>query len=162
MTDVLLKEFTKDDFNQFFDLISDEDVKKAGLPENISEELAKKIFEKILNDNWNKKISDDENNLLGIILFNDRGQDESLVNTKELGFAVDSKFRQQGIATKAVELAINFAQENQLKELWASILSRNIASQKVLEKNGFQYKYETDMSILGLENQKYYLRQLND
>lgn len=56
----------------------------------------------------------------------------------ELGYWIGEKHWGKGIATKAVELAIRFAfSELHVNRVFAGVLEYNMASAKVLEKNGF-------------------------
>lgn len=161
MTEIKLKEIIEQDFDDFYKLISDPKIKKAGVPENLDQNKGRNIFSTVVNNKWYKKIClQGSEKLIGVIFLNSRGESEELIWTKEIGFAINSTYQNQGIATKAVNLASEYAKDNNITELWASTLFENIASQKVLVHNGFEYKYDADMSIFNLPNQKYYLKDL--
>ena len=60
--------------------------------------------------------------------------------TAELGYRIGQTEIGKGIATRAVQMALNLGIErHQLDEVTAGTSTDNIASQKILEKNGFTY-----------------------
>ena len=70
--------------------------------------------------------------------------------TSEIGYALDQKFRGQGIATEAVKALSEWAfQDAGLQIIRAETPVDNAASQRVLEKNRFQ---KTGEKTLALEN----------
>lgn len=55
-----------------------------------------------------------------------------------LGYKLDQEFTGRGFATMAVDMMINYAfQELRLHRIEANVMPKNIASLRVLEKNGF-------------------------
>jgi [ribosomal protein S5]-alanine N-acetyltransferase len=70
--------------------------------------------------------------------------------TTEIGYALDQKFRGQGIATEAVQALSEWAfQDSDLHVIRAETPVDNMGSQRVLEKNDFK---KTGEKILALEN----------
>ena len=70
--------------------------------------------------------------------------------TTEIGYALDQKFRGQGIATEAVQALSEWAfQDVDLRIIRAETPVDNEGSQRVLEKNNFQ---KTGEKTLALEN----------
>ena len=70
--------------------------------------------------------------------------------TTEIGYALDQKFRGQGIATEAVQALSEWAfQDADLQIIRAETPVDNEGSQRVLEKNNFQ---KTGEKTLALEN----------
>ena len=68
----------------------------------------------------------------------------------EIGYALDKKFRGQGIATEAVQALGEWAfQDAGLRVIRAETPVDNVGSQRVLEKNKFQ---KTGQKTLALEN----------
>jgi ribosomal-protein-alanine N-acetyltransferase len=68
----------------------------------------------------------------------------------EIGYALDKKFRGQGIATEAVQALSEWAfQDAGLRVIRAETPVNNVGSQRVLEKNKFQ---KTGQKTLALEN----------
>lgn len=162
MIEIKLEQLTQQDVDKFHRLLTDPEIKNAGILGDYSLTQAAKLLQELMKNPLNMKITSDQDDFIGIVLINSRGEDETLVNTKELGFAVVNRYRDQKVATRAIELVSKLMIENNVTELWASTFPENTASQKVLEANGFEYKYEADFSIFGLKNQKYYLKSLND
>lgn len=77
-----------------------------------------------------------ENAFCGVISLNNI----DLVNrTAEVDYWVAVEYQSKGIATQAVAIAVNRAKDVLgLETLYSSSLSRNLASARVLEKNGFK------------------------
>ncbi len=93
-------------------------------------------------------IFDDAGALAGIINLNDvvRGP----LQMAHVGYWVDESHNGQGLATQAVADVVAFAfGEAGLHRLEAGTLPDNIASQRVLEKNGFtKFGYATKLLLL--------------
>lgn len=71
---------------------------------------------------------------IGVII-----QSDVYSHSGEIGFWIAEKYWGKGIATKAVKLIIKYAfEELNLKRVFASVFDFNKASQKVMEKCGFQ------------------------
>lgn len=72
--------------------------------------------------------------LIGLIL-----QKDVYRKSAEIGYWIGEPFWGKGIVTKAIELICNYAfEELKLIRVYAGVFEYNIASMKVLEKNGFQ------------------------
>jgi len=60
------------------------------------------------------------------------------IKTAELGYRIGQTEVGKGVATKAVQMVLNLGiEKHQLEEVTAGTSKDNIASQKILEKNGF-------------------------
>ena len=59
--------------------------------------------------------------------------------TYEVGFAIGTKYQNQGYAKEAVFGIIDFARKNKLGDLSALVMEGNVASKHVLKKTGFSY-----------------------
>lgn len=82
-------------------------------------------------------IMKDEETLLGIISLNDVSLSPSLMSCF-VGYYVGEDVQGQGIATKALKVICDFGfNELHLHRIEAGVMPSNIASQRVLEKNGF-------------------------
>jgi [ribosomal protein S5]-alanine N-acetyltransferase len=57
-----------------------------------------------------------------------------------LGYAIDRDRTGHGLATAAVAAALEHAWELRLHRVQANIVPENVASRRVLEKNGFRYE----------------------
>ena len=72
----------------------------------------------------------------------------------EVGYWIGSRFRNKGIITEAVKLVTNFGfKKLKLTRIYARIFSKNTASIKVMEKNG--YKFEGRMIKAFLKDKKF-------
>ncbi|MGG0410857.1 GNAT family N-acetyltransferase [Peribacillus simplex] len=58
--------------------------------------------------------------------------------TAHVGYRIGEAFTQKGIANEALKLLVNLAPELNVTKIHAKTTSDNIASQKVLLKNGFE------------------------
>lgn len=58
--------------------------------------------------------------------------------TAHVGYRIGEAFTQKGIANEALRLLVNLAPEMNVTQIHAKTTSDNIASQKVLVKNGFE------------------------
>ncbi|MFM6914738.1 MAG: GNAT family N-acetyltransferase, partial [Aquirufa sp.] len=68
--------------------------------------------------------------------------------TTEMGYALDQKFRGQGIATEAVQALSEWAfQDADLRIIRAETPVDNEGSQRVLEKNNFQKTGEKTLAL---------------
>lgn len=71
---------------------------------------------------------------------------------REITYAITKHYRNRGYTTKAVDGLINYLFDKTNVELLNTIvLTRNISSNRVIQKSGFNYVGEID-----IENQKYY------
>jgi ribosomal-protein-alanine N-acetyltransferase len=83
---------------------------------------------------WTIRIGDD---VIGSITLNNIAR--GMFQNADLGYGIDEVYNGKGIATRAVALAVESAfGERGLHRVQAATLVGNIASQRVLEKNGFQ------------------------
>ena len=64
-------------------------------------------------------------------------QHEADPSQQLLGYTLNAKFKNQGYMTEAVAAILQWARFYQIKEVQAVVAWENIASQRVLEKNGF-------------------------
>jgi len=160
---VKIRNFEMSDLDQFLELVQDENNHElAGL--EYTEDVS---FGRDLLDMYRRRdgayviASKNDNQMVGIIESNKRGESAELLPTREIGFVIDRKFRQHGFAKEAVELLIKYSFEDlKLTEIWASTEKANIYPQKLLEKLEFKYIYEVDQALpyTGQHNVvKYYL-----
>lgn len=68
----------------------------------------------------------------------------------EIGYHIAQKYNGNGFATRAVSLFLDYLKNNtDLKEIYGVALADNIASRRVLEKNGFALFFEGDGQYQG-------------
>lgn len=141
---LLLRKFNKDDFENYYNILNQEEVSMwLGNGKRKEPEAVKRImksFEKhwIENDYgvW-AVINRETNELIGQCGFN------ILEDTKEteLLYAFDPKFWGKGYATEASMAAIKFLSENfKLNYVVALAYPNNDRSSNVIKKIGFEYK----------------------
>ena len=88
--------------------------------------------------------------LIGIVELSERGEDQKagLLDTKDLGLMLNEKYWGQHIMNELLPQVIDYAREElQLRELWAGVYPDNIASKNLIEKFGFEYRYQVDYSL---------------
>jgi len=160
---IKIRDFEAKDFEQFFELVQDKNNHElAGLEYTADKNFAKNVFDLYLQREGTYVVAlaaDDK--MIGIIEMNKRGESEGLISTREVGFVIDSRFRQKGYAGEAVKLIVDFGLNDlQLDEIWASTEEKNLTPQKLLEKLEFKYIYSADQALPFAEESnvvKYYL-----
>lgn len=61
---------------------------------------------------------------------------------------LNEKYWGQHIMNELLPQVIDYAREElQLRELWAGVYPDNIASKNLIEKFGFEYRYQVDYSL---------------
>jgi ribosomal-protein-alanine N-acetyltransferase len=101
-------------------------------------------------------IKDEFDNVIGRINF--VFVQNSNLKTADLGYRIGEAYTGKGIATKAVEMFLRLGAEvHNLDKITAGTASDNIASQKVLERNGFTFigKKEKHMEVNGVYNDSF-------
>jgi len=148
---IRIREHIPDDLEEFVEWQTDPEYGKyiSWLPR--SQKEAKKHFEKsIINQTDNKRsqyffavVDSDSGEYLGDVGF-------TLDDKKfgDCGWFIRKRYKNLGIATKAVKELIRFAfLELNLSKLTASCLKSNVASMRIMEKCGFTQKIETKERI---------------
>ncbi len=75
-------------------------------------------------------------------------QTDIMKRNAELGYWLGEKYWGQGIITQAVKEVVDFAFDNYaIRRVYARPFGTNLASQKVLEKNGFKLEAKIEQSI---------------
>lgn len=160
---VKIRNFENDDIEQFLELVQDENNHKlAGLEYTEDVNLGRDLLDMYQRrDGAYAVVSNDTNKLIGIIEINKRGESPDLLQTREIGFVIDRKYRNQGLAKDAVMTMIDYGfKQLNLTEIWASTEKDNLAPQKLLELLNFKYVYEVDQALPYTEQPnpvKYYL-----
>lgn len=146
------------DFENFYFLKCDEEniywtghkskPEKQNLKEWFIEQLQRKdriIF--LARNNLNDEV-------LGYLYLDTCGKEEDIV---EIGYGVHSKFKGKGIGTKIINFALKYTKNNLklVNEVNAWILESNIASIKVVLKNGYLETDSTkDIFIASLDKEE--------
>jgi RimJ/RimL family protein N-acetyltransferase len=126
---ILLREVEDGDIPVFFlQQLDPEATQMAGFPVRSEDEF---------HSHW-RRIRSDENNILRTILFEGKvagnivswEQDDK----RQIGYWIGREFWGKGIATQALSL---FLKNLETRPIHACVVSHNLASMRVLEKNGF-------------------------
>jgi ribosomal-protein-alanine N-acetyltransferase len=95
-------------------------------------------------------IKDKNGSILGRINLVDIDESQKIGH---LGYRVGKSHIGKGIAAKALKLLLETVTNKDLKQIKAKTTDNNIASQKILEKNGFEYIASND-EIIEMNGQK--------
>lgn len=135
--------FEEADFDDFFSLISNEDVMKQiiGRPHTLEE--AQEIFKNMLENNrlhpqcgTYKVTGKEDNTFIGFVKLE---LEEATSNEAEIGYMFMPQHWGKGYGNKAAEYVIHLAENiKQLTKLTANIDPENVASRKVLTNHGFE------------------------
>lgn len=97
---------------------------------------------------------------VGLIELNTRGVSPELQGSFELGFVLKQAYWHQGIMMTALNLLLQQLRlDGTVRELWASHYEDNHASQHMLTKIGFNYRYTVEIPFsfnFKLRKQLYY------
>lgn len=93
------------------------------------------LEEQVQGDSYFYLIKDKYNSILGRINLVDIDKSHKVGH---LGYRVGQAQTGKGIATKALKLLLETVIDKDIKQIKAKTTTNNIASQKVLEKNGFE------------------------
>lgn len=135
---VTLKTFTSGDIDDFMEWATDDEVTKYMMWNSYnSRSEAESFFANVVEKHpWFKAICLGEN-VVGSITI-DKGKGAHSCKA-ELGYVISRKYWGNGLATTAIQLAIQtgFSDLN-VERIEAFVDPENIGSQRVLEKNGFK------------------------
>ena len=119
-------------------------------PELFKKRHAALLEEQVQGDSYFYLIKDKDSSILGRINFVDIDESHKIGH---LGYRVGQAHTGKGIATKALKLLLETEIDKDIKQIKAKTTTNNIASQKVLEKNGFE-KIATAGEIFEMNGQK--------
>ena len=124
--DNLLTKLVKDEKNNYDKYIKIEEIN--GFYQNI-----------LVNNNTKAFVCEENNKIVGYIY--------CYVNNESIGILdalyVEEEYRGLGIATKLIELAIDWLKENRVKVIEISVIDKNELAKKLYAKLGFQKFKET-------------------
>ncbi|WP_261807373.1 GNAT family N-acetyltransferase [Lapidilactobacillus luobeiensis] len=103
---------------------------------------------------------------VGLVELNLRGVDPAsgLDRTRELGFVLLQEYWGQGLMTEALQVLLDWAFPHlNLTEVWAGHYENNERSARLLQKIGFEFRYDVALPFKFIEqtNEKYYLLTAN-
>ena len=138
MNDVIIKSIKEEDKDLLTEVFFDEKVKKTYmLPDFKNKEESDKLFNRL------KELSLNENRFVRGIYYNNQivgflNDVEITDEFIELGYAINSKFHNLGIGTKALNLALNELLEKGHKQVITGAFITNKASIRIMEKCGMK------------------------
>ncbi len=112
-------------------------------------------FEKYLNRDDIFAIRLKDNKLIGILtIFN------KTITSLEMGYAIGSKYWNNGYCTEAVKCFIDYLFNIGYKTIYASYFIGNMASKKVMEKAGMKYTHTVlnELTYIGIDRDLDYYR----
>lgn len=154
---ILLRNFLPDDLDQVFFWGQNKIYNQtAGYPILRDKNQAQQALQQFMNRPETYAIVLKETmKPIGMIEFNDRGttSESGLLDTKELGLFLDENYWRQGLMTETLTMFLNYGFKTlKLREIWAGVYPKNLASHRLLAHFGFEYKYTADYSNIIPEN----------
>jgi len=150
-----IRNFKEDDYSIFANLLKDRNNHDtAGLEFSDDSHKSKNIFDKylVLANTYVIALKS-SHQMLGIIELNERGISNGLDKTREIGFVISSQYRNQGYASEAIKVLLDYSFKIlHLSEVWASVKVSNQIPQKILIKLGFKYIYQVSQNPLHLDS----------
>lgn len=71
-----------------------------------------------------------------------KDSEEGREDTRELGYAVDEKYRRKGYMKEAITEILKNLFENEIRYVWACCIQTNEPSKNLIEKMGFKFVKE--------------------
>lgn len=143
---LFLRHFVKSDAKEAHGLFCDEEaMRMVGMypPFTRFEETEERI-NKWVNTKRQRHIAivlKETGSLIGYIVVNpDSG--ECRKDTREIGFALISKYREQGYMKEAVNAVLKELSRNNIVYVWACCFKENVASEKLIRSMGFEFQKE--------------------
>ncbi len=140
---ITLRKFQETDFDSYYQLVGDLRVMKMVTERAFDLNEAKEDFAKLLqNDQIDERfghfmmINSNTNEFIGLgkLSIEDRKTERA-----EIGYLLLPKFWGKGIGHKVARILVEMAVSTKLKHLYAIIDPKNVASRKILEKQGFVF-----------------------
>lgn len=149
---VFFEKFTVNDFQLYFKLVSNFEVMKMITEKSLTEKEADDDFDKVLKNNsihpflGTYKVFNSSHDFLGLAKLELKSIDDT---EAELGYMLLPHFWGQGLGYIIAQALLKISlQEPKLRSLIAIIDPNNIASRKILLKNGFYSKAFKDFDGL--------------
>lgn len=154
---LILRNWRESDYLDLFEYASDSRVgPNAGWPVHKSEEESKAIIKMFIEDNDSYAIIlKAEDKVIGGIGLHNRTPDEALKDLKqrELGYVLSPKYWGNEYVPEAAKAVIKYGfEEMNLELIWCGHYDFNSRSKRVVEKCGFNYKFNKDITLERLNN----------
>lgn len=154
---LILRSWNRSDYLDLFEYASDNRVgPNAGWPVHKNKEESKEIIEKFIENNDSYAIVlKSESKVIGGIGMHKRTPDEKLkhLNQREIGYVLNPKYWGNEYIPEAVRFLLKYGFDKMSLDLiWCNHYNFNFKSKRVIEKCGFNYKFNRDMSVELLNN----------
>ncbi|RZF55899.1 N-acetyltransferase [Acinetobacter halotolerans] len=154
--EIKLEKFNIQDFHYYFQLVSNTEVMAMITERAIPLDEAEHNFQQLIVNNQlcenfgNFKILDaDTNEFIGLAKLEIKEID---ADELELGYMLLPNYWGRGIANRVSELLLNISRkENSINQIFAIIDPKNLASRKILTRQGFKHKAFKDYDGLAGE-----------
>lgn len=141
---LILRQLNISDLKDFFSYAKKKTIgPRAGWPNHKNINESRFILNQMIKDNDVWGIVYKENNkLIGTIGLHVRNATNQMLNQKEIGYALDDNYWNQGLVTEACLEVIKYAfiSEN-LNKVLCGHAEENLASKRVIEKCGFTFTH---------------------
>ena len=141
---LLLRHFAKSDAKEAHGLFCDEEaMRMVGMypPFTRFEETEERINKWVNAKSYLAIVLKEIGSLIGYIVINPDSE-EFREDTREMGFALISKYRGQGYMKEAVNAVLKELSRNNISYVWACCFKENIVSEKLIRSIGFEFQQE--------------------
>ena len=142
---LLLRQFKKRDAKEAHELFCDEEAMRfVGMypPVTRFEETKARIQKWMKQENHLAIVLKKTDSLIGYIAVNPDSE-EGREDTRELGFALISKYRGNGYMKEAIDAVLkDLARNNNVAYVWACCFKENVNSEKLIRSMGFGLQQE--------------------
>lgn len=156
---LILRKWNEDDYLDLFEYACDNRVgPNAGWPVHKTVEESRSVIKSFIeNDDTYAIVLKSENKVIGGIGMHNRTPDEALKDLKqrEIGYVLNPKYWGNGYVPEAVKILIKYGfEEMNLDLIWCGHYDFNIKSKRVIEKCGFNHKFNRDITLKLLDNKQ--------
>ena len=154
---LILRDWCETDYLDLYEYAKDERVgPNAGWPPHKNEEESKAIVKMFMeNKDAYAVVLKEKDKVIGSIGIHKRAPDESLKELKqrEIGYVLNPNFWGSGYIPEAAKALIKYGfEEMDLDLIWCGHYDFNLKSKRVVEKCGFKYKFNRDVTLKLLGN----------
>jgi RimJ/RimL family protein N-acetyltransferase len=154
---LLIREWQESDYLDLYEYASSELVgPNAGWPPHRNFEESKAIIRMFIeNKETYALVIKSENKVIGGVGMHNRAPEESLkdLNQREIGYVLNPKYWGKGYIPEAVKYLIKYGfEEMDLELIWCGHYDFNHNSKRVIEKCGFKYRFNRNITVELLNN----------
>ncbi|MDF2841172.1 MAG: family acetyltransferase [Clostridia bacterium] len=154
---LLIREWQESDYLDLYEYASSELVgPNAGWPPHRSFEESKAIIRMFIeNKETYALVIKSENKVIGGVGMHNRTPEENLkdLNQREIGYVLNPKYWGNGYIPEAVKHLIKYGfEEMDLDLIWCGHYDFNHNSKRVIEKCGFKYRFNRNITVELLNN----------